>query len=78
MAADFYPFEPAFLSRVAVRIINEVRSINRVVYYFTSTSPGTIEWESQMASNRVGQRSVGKSAHYNRPPYPQNSSALLS
>ncbi len=45
MTADIYPFEPAFLSRVATRIINEVKGINRVVYDFTSKPPGTIEWE---------------------------------
>ncbi|RJF86826.1 glutamine-hydrolyzing GMP synthase [Oleomonas cavernae] len=45
MTADSYPFEHAFLSRVATRIINEVRGINRVVYDITSKPPGTIEWE---------------------------------
>ena len=45
MTADPYPFEPAFLSRVATRIVNEVRGINRVVYDVTSKPPGTIEWE---------------------------------
>lgn len=45
MTADIYPFEPAFLSRVAGRIVNEVPGINRVVYDFTGKPPGTIEWE---------------------------------
>jgi GMP synthase (glutamine-hydrolysing) len=45
MTADFYPFEPAFLGRVATRIVNEVKGINRVVYDYTSKPPGTIEWE---------------------------------
>ena len=45
MTADIYPFEAAFLSRVATRIINEVKGINRVVYDYTSKPPGTIEWE---------------------------------
>jgi GMP synthase (glutamine-hydrolysing) len=45
MTADVYPFDSAFLSRVATRIINEVRGINRVVYDYTSKPPGTIEWE---------------------------------
>ncbi|PSJ38355.1 glutamine-hydrolyzing GMP synthase [Allosphingosinicella deserti] len=45
MTADIYPFDAAFLSRVATRIINEVRGINRVVYDYTSKPPGTIEWE---------------------------------
>ncbi|WP_448581689.1 glutamine-hydrolyzing GMP synthase [Thermaurantiacus sp.] len=45
MTADWYHFEPAFLSAVATRIVNEVRGINRVVYDVTSKPPGTIEWE---------------------------------
>jgi GMP synthase (glutamine-hydrolysing) len=45
MTADIYPFDAAFLSRVATRIVNEVNGINRVVYDYTSKPPGTIEWE---------------------------------
>jgi GMP synthase (glutamine-hydrolysing) len=45
MTADYYPFEHSFLGRVASRIINEVRGINRVTYDITSKPPGTIEWE---------------------------------
>ena len=45
MTADVYPFDAAFLSRVATRIVNEVAGINRVVYDYTSKPPGTIEWE---------------------------------
>jgi GMP synthase (glutamine-hydrolysing) len=45
MTADFYPFDMAFLGRVANRIVNEVRGINRVTYDVTSKPPGTIEWE---------------------------------
>jgi len=45
MTAESYPFEHAFLARVATRLINEVRGINRVVYDVTSKPPGTIEWE---------------------------------
>lgn len=45
MTADFYPYDMAFLGRVATRIINEVRGVNRVVYDVTSKPPGTIEWE---------------------------------
>jgi GMP synthase (glutamine-hydrolysing) len=45
MTADFYPFPHDFLGRVANRIINEVKGINRVTYDITSKPPGTIEWE---------------------------------
>jgi GMP synthase (glutamine-hydrolysing) len=45
MTADFFPFEMGFLGRVATRIVNEVKGINRVVYDITSKPPGTIEWE---------------------------------
>ena len=45
MTADSFAFSHEFLTRVAGRIINEVRGINRVVYDVTSKPPGTIEWE---------------------------------
>ena len=45
MTADVYPFDVGFLNRVAGRIVNEVRGINRVTYDITSKPPGTIEWE---------------------------------
>jgi GMP synthase (glutamine-hydrolysing) len=45
MTADVYPFDSAFLSGCATRIINEVKGVNRVVYDYTSKPPGTIEWE---------------------------------
>jgi GMP synthase (glutamine-hydrolysing) len=45
MTADYYPFSHEFLGRVANRIINEVRGVNRVTYDITSKPPGTIEWE---------------------------------
>ena len=45
MTADFYHFDMAFLGRVANRIINEVKGVNRVTYDVTSKPPGTIEWE---------------------------------
>jgi GMP synthase (glutamine-hydrolysing) len=45
MTVDVYPFNMDFLNRVAARIVNEVRGINRVTYDITSKPPGTIEWE---------------------------------
>lgn len=45
MTADWYPFPPDFLGRVANRIINEVRGVNRVAYDVSSKPPATIEWE---------------------------------
>lgn len=45
MTADIFHFDTAFLGRVAARIVNEVRGVNRVVYDITSKPPGTIEWE---------------------------------
>ena len=45
MTAETFAFDHAFLSRVASRIVNEVKGVNRVVYDLTSKPPGTIEWE---------------------------------
>ncbi len=45
MTAEAYPFDIGFLTRVAARIVNEVRGVNRVTYDVTSKPPGTIEWE---------------------------------
>jgi GMP synthase PP-ATPase subunit len=44
MTTDIYPFEMAFLRRLAGRIVNEVGGVNRVTYDITSKPPGTIEW----------------------------------
>jgi GMP synthase (glutamine-hydrolysing) len=45
MTADFAHIPHDVLGKMANRIINEVRGINRVVYDITSKPPGTIEWE---------------------------------
>lgn len=45
MTADWYHFDSKFLARVSLRICNEVRGVNRVVYDISSKPPATIEWE---------------------------------
>jgi GMP synthase (glutamine-hydrolysing) len=45
MTAEAYQFPGDFLPRVATRIVNEVKGVNRVTYDYTSKPPGTIEWE---------------------------------
>jgi GMP synthase (glutamine-hydrolysing) len=45
MTAQWAPLPHALLSRVANRIINEVRGVNRVVYDISGKPPATIEWE---------------------------------
>jgi len=45
MTADYFNFPKNFLDKISIKIVNNVKGINRVVYDITSKPPGTIELE---------------------------------
>ena len=45
MTADWFHFQPDFLSYISNKICNEVSEVNRIVYDISSKPPSTIEWE---------------------------------
>ena len=45
MTANWAKIPPDVLEKISVRIINEVKGVNRVVYDISTKPPSTIEWE---------------------------------
>jgi GMP synthase (glutamine-hydrolysing) len=45
MSAGFAKLTWDILEKISVRIVTEIKSVNRVVYDITNKPPGTIEWE---------------------------------
>ena len=45
MTADYFTFPKKFLDNISIKIINNVKGVNRVVYDITSKPPSTIELE---------------------------------